>query len=230
MRCGFDTEVRIPIAPPIDLAREAVGIIPKVPHRPCRSRRSTGTFAVGFLGRDDGVVAPRNLDGLIAWTRREEWREPMARCLDRHTAKACAAAGIDPADIADVLGEYAATTVWGAAFEDLLVTDLPDGRNLAEDYLPFIPACARNASGRPDSAAPGSVHPPVRGERAARGAMSEEDRGSSPRARGTRPDRGSRSPSHRFIPACAGNARADAYRSGSGHVCHVWMPPAGQGG
>ncbi|WP_337877140.1 hypothetical protein [Elioraea sp.] len=81
------------------------------------------------------MATPRNLDGLIVWTRREEWREPFARCLDRHTAKACAAAGIDPADIAEVLGEYAATTVWGAAFEDLLATDLPDGRNLADEYL-----------------------------------------------------------------------------------------------
>lgn len=81
------------------------------------------------------MATPRNLDGLIAWTRRPEWREPMARYLDRHTAKVCAAAGIDPAEIEDLLGAYAASTVWGAAFEDLLATDLPDGRNLADEYL-----------------------------------------------------------------------------------------------
>ncbi len=28
-----------------------------------------------------------------------------------------------------------ATVLWGAAFEDLLATDLPDGRNIADDYL-----------------------------------------------------------------------------------------------
>ena len=38
-------------------------------------------------------------------------------------------------DITDVLGNYAATVLWGAAFEDLLATDLPDGRNIADDYL-----------------------------------------------------------------------------------------------
>ncbi len=39
------------------------------------------------------------------------------------------------ADITDVLGDYAATILWGAASEDLLATDLPDGRNTADDYL-----------------------------------------------------------------------------------------------
>ena len=38
-------------------------------------------------------------------------------------------------DITDVLGDHAATVLWGAAFEDLLATDLPDGRNIADDYL-----------------------------------------------------------------------------------------------
>src|SRR3712207_4102666 len=38
-------------------------------------------------------------------------------------------------DLTDVLGDYAATVLWGAAFEDLLATDLPDGRNIADDYL-----------------------------------------------------------------------------------------------
>jgi len=34
-----------------------------------------------------------------------------------------------------VLGEYGASNLFGAAFEDLLATDLPDGRNIADDYL-----------------------------------------------------------------------------------------------
>jgi hypothetical protein len=38
-------------------------------------------------------------------------------------------------DITDVLRNYAATVLWGAAFEDLLATDLPDGSNIADDYL-----------------------------------------------------------------------------------------------
>jgi hypothetical protein len=55
--------------------------------------------------------------------------------LDRHSAKACAAAGIEWQDIMDVLGEHVITVVWGAAFEDLVATDLPGDRNIADDYL-----------------------------------------------------------------------------------------------
>ncbi|MBK1660260.1 hypothetical protein [Paracraurococcus ruber] len=72
---------------------------------------------------------------MIAWAKREDWRNALSEFLDRHTAKACAAAGTDRQEIADVLGDDAATVVWGAAFEDLIATDLPDGRNLADDYL-----------------------------------------------------------------------------------------------
>jgi hypothetical protein len=35
----------------------------------------------------------------------------------------------------DVLGEHVITVVWGAAFEDLVATDLPGDRNIADDYL-----------------------------------------------------------------------------------------------
>ena len=49
--------------------------------------------------------------------------------------EARAGAGIAPEEIEDVLGDYATTVLWGAAFEDLVATDLPDGRNIAYDYL-----------------------------------------------------------------------------------------------
>ena len=72
---------------------------------------------------------------MIAWAKREEWRGTLAEFLDRHSAHACAAAGIDVEEIADVLGDDAATVVWGAAFEDLVAADLPGSRNIADDYL-----------------------------------------------------------------------------------------------
>lgn len=81
------------------------------------------------------MPVPLDISGLIAWSRRAEWREAFDGLLDRHSAAACAAAGIALPDIARLLGEDAATVLWGAAFEDLLATDLPDGRNIAEDYL-----------------------------------------------------------------------------------------------
>ncbi|WP_368417176.1 hypothetical protein [Falsiroseomonas sp.] len=81
------------------------------------------------------LSAPRDLSGLIAWTRRDEWRGALSERIERHAAKACAGAGIAVADIESVLGDYGVSSLWGAAFEDLLATDLPDGRNLAEEYL-----------------------------------------------------------------------------------------------
>ena len=55
--------------------------------------------------------------------------------LDRHTAWACADAGISLAEVGELLGDHAMSAIFGAVFEDLLSVDLPDGRNLADEYL-----------------------------------------------------------------------------------------------
>jgi hypothetical protein len=81
------------------------------------------------------LSAPHNLEGLIAWSRREEWREPFGNLLDRHAGETCAASGVALADVGTVLGDYAMSTIFGAVFEELLGVDLPDGRNLADEYL-----------------------------------------------------------------------------------------------
>ena len=59
------------------------------------------------------------------------WPTPLAR----HVALARADADLEVEDLWDVLDDPDQGAVWGAAFEDLLASDLPDGRNLAEDYL-----------------------------------------------------------------------------------------------
>ena len=66
---------------------------------------------------------------------REKWRGALATLIERQSAKACAGAGIAAEDMGDTLGEDAASNLFGAAFEDLLATDLTDGRNIADDYL-----------------------------------------------------------------------------------------------
>ena len=76
-----------------------------------------------------------DISGLIAWSRREEWREPMSEVFIEHIARACDAAGIAPDELPQRLEPESESTVWGAAFEDLLTRDLPDGRNLADEYL-----------------------------------------------------------------------------------------------
>jgi len=75
------------------------------------------------------------LNGLIAWTRREDWRDAMADALTRHIASACADAGVDIEDVPEILGGHVNGSIWGAAFEDLVASDPPDGRNITDDYL-----------------------------------------------------------------------------------------------
>ena len=76
----------------------------------------------------------------------------------------------------------------------------------------FIPACAGNARARAIRGRARPVHPRVCGERPGRSHVSSTTGGSSPRVRGTLRCGRSRSPRERFIPACAGNARARAIR------------------
>ncbi|MGK7865611.1 hypothetical protein, partial [Falsiroseomonas sp. E2-1-a4] len=116
------------------------------PSRPASARRP-GSFGLrissraghrrmALLHKDHRPLsALHDLEGLIAWSRREDWREPFSTLLDRHIGKACAGAGISAAGIGDALGDHAMSTVFGAVFEDLLGLDLPDGRNLADEYL-----------------------------------------------------------------------------------------------
>ena len=72
----------------------------------------------------------------------------------------------------------------------------------------FIPACAGNAWWAPAREFQTAVHPRVRGERVSRLRLNCCACGSSPRARGTLPRSGVLFYGGRFIPACAGNARA----------------------
>lgn len=76
-----------------------------------------------------------DIAGLIAWAKREEWRGALAELLDRHSAQACTGAGIEIQNIADILGDDVTAVLFGTAFEDLVATDFPGGRNVADDYL-----------------------------------------------------------------------------------------------
>ena len=90
---------------------------------------------------------------------------------------------------------------------------------VVHDALRFIPACAGNAPAKNESISRWPVHPRMRGERLVPIVSRSTQDGSSPHARGTL--KTSRCPPGRcrFIPACAGNASADATgcRSASVH-------------
>lgn len=115
--------------------RSSLGLQDSVLHPPYCDKTRAGEAYRPISAQGRTLPPPRDISGLIAWARREEWRDALATLIERHSAKACAGAGIAPEDIGDTLGEYAASNLFGAAFEDLPATDLPDGRNIADDYL-----------------------------------------------------------------------------------------------
>ncbi len=85
-------------------------------------------------------------------------------------------------------------------------THSPDQRARVSER--FIPACAGNAAVRVPRRVRKSVHPRVCGERTSGIVQLRRANGSSPRVRGTPSGIITLSFANRFIPACAGNARA----------------------
>ena len=73
-------------------------------------------------GRPD-LSTPYSLDGLIAWSRRDEWREPFGTLLDLHTGRACVDAGISLARLGELLDDHVTPVVFGAVFENLLAVE-----------------------------------------------------------------------------------------------------------
>jgi hypothetical protein len=82
------------------------------------------------------MLGNHSLSGLMKWLSHEEWREPFAETLDLHIGPACDDYDMDFEDMAEVIGDHWAMTLWGCAFEDFLTQSVePDGRNIVEDYL-----------------------------------------------------------------------------------------------
>lgn len=76
------------------------------------------------------------LAGLIKWASREEWRDLFEMVLEDHVFPACEDTGLEPHEIVSFLGQdYFMSTVWAAAFEDMLTREFEDGANIVDDYL-----------------------------------------------------------------------------------------------
>jgi hypothetical protein len=76
-----------------------------------------------------------SLSGVRKWLQREEWAEPFDQLLEMHLEVPCDAAGIEMAELPDVIGDAVASNVFGCVFEDMLARELPDGSNIVDDYL-----------------------------------------------------------------------------------------------
>ena len=75
-----------------------------------------------------------SLSGVRKWLQREEWAEPFDQLLEMHLEVPCDAAGIEMAELPDVLGGDVASNVFGCVFEDMLARELGDGSNIVDDY------------------------------------------------------------------------------------------------
>lgn len=80
------------------------------------------------------MATVHSIAGLIAWARRQEWRDQFEDVFDRHIGAACRGAGIDVDGLADIIGDGGVSNLWGFAFEDF-VSSGPDERNVAADFL-----------------------------------------------------------------------------------------------
>jgi hypothetical protein len=69
------------------------------------------------------------------WLEREEWSEPFDRLFASHLEAPCKAAGIDTEELPDILGDGRASNLFNCIFEDMLASQLEDGRNIVDDYL-----------------------------------------------------------------------------------------------
>ena len=76
-----------------------------------------------------------SLSGLMKWLRRNPWSDAFSDVLERHLGPASSAAGIEFSELADIIGNDSAATLWGCAFEDFLTRDLDEVGNMVEDYL-----------------------------------------------------------------------------------------------
>jgi len=79
------------------------------------------------------MARAHSLEGLMAWSRRPEWRERFQETLARHVAAACKKFAVPSDDLPELLGPMGGN-LFGCAFEDFLTLE-EDGQNVVDDYL-----------------------------------------------------------------------------------------------
>jgi hypothetical protein len=77
-----------------------------------------------------------DLKGLMKFLARDEWSECFDEVFDDHFGPVLDAGEMEFEDIAEILGDDWAMTLWGCAFEDFLTQDFEiEGGNIVDEYL-----------------------------------------------------------------------------------------------
>lgn len=80
------------------------------------------------------MSAIHGVEGLIKWIKGDEWRNDFDAVFDRHVGPACRSAGVEPEELADIIGDHGMAVLWGCAFEDFVSSGSGE-RNVADEYL-----------------------------------------------------------------------------------------------
>ncbi|MDQ6432858.1 hypothetical protein RB623_02175 [Mesorhizobium sp. LHD-90] len=77
------------------------------------------------------------LNGLIKWSNREEWRDLFDDVFEEHFGSAFDDYGVDYEKLEELIGEAEMRNLWGCAFEDFLTRPASeeDERTIVDDYL-----------------------------------------------------------------------------------------------
>ncbi len=82
------------------------------------------------------MTTGHELDGVIKFLSRDEWRDCFEEIFDDHFGPVLDAGGMEFEDIAESLGDDWANILWGCAFEDFLTQDFEvEGGNIVDEYL-----------------------------------------------------------------------------------------------
>jgi hypothetical protein len=77
-----------------------------------------------------------DLKGLMKFIARDEWHECFGEVFDDHFGPALDACDMEFEDLAEILGDDWAMTLWGCAFEDFLTQDFEvQAGNIVDDYV-----------------------------------------------------------------------------------------------
>lgn len=77
-----------------------------------------------------------DLDGLVKFLAREQWRRCFEEVFDDHFGAVLDAGDLEFGDLAEILGDHWMSTLWGCAFEDFLTNTFDvEGGNIVDDYL-----------------------------------------------------------------------------------------------
>jgi hypothetical protein len=82
------------------------------------------------------MPASHDLKGLMKFLARDEWRGCFEQVFDDHFGPVLEAGDMEFDDLAEILSDDWAMTLWGCAFEDFLTQEFDvDGGNIVDEYL-----------------------------------------------------------------------------------------------